>query len=244
MNKCDFYEELLIKFKKIAEENGLLNEKISIKGRTLNTEEAIGNPSRKDYPIIKGREKLMQAEFRGKKGQAFTDMPGKFSDTIEEIVNRPIKTNFDRAVLISTLNAVCKYLNISDRTIHCKDEEPEKCAKELVEHIKKMYGLPKIALIGLQPSMLQRLAENFNVRVVDMDEEKIGSVKFGVEIENAEFKTDDVLNWCQLIVATGSTSANDTITKFITEKPVIFFGTTIAGTAALMNYSRFCPCSK
>lgn len=33
MNKCDFYEELLEKFKKIAEENGLLNQKISIKGR-------------------------------------------------------------------------------------------------------------------------------------------------------------------------------------------------------------------
>jgi uncharacterized protein (DUF4213/DUF364 family) len=240
MNKCNFYKELLDEFKIIAEENGLLNEKVSIKGKTLNTEEAIGTPSRKDYPIIKGREKLMQAEFRGEKGQAFTDMPAEFSGTIEEIINRPIKTNFDRAVLISTLNAVCKYLNIADRTIHCKDEEPEKCAEELVEHINEMYGSPKIALIGLQPAMLQRLSENFNVRVVDMDEEQIGSIKFGVEIENAELKTDDVLNWCQL----GSTSANDTITKFITEKTVIFFGTTIAGTAALMNYSRFCPYSK
>ncbi|MCY6356090.1 Rossmann-like domain-containing protein [Clostridium sp. ZS2-4] len=244
MNKCNFYENLLGKFRKIVEENGLLNEKISIKGRTLNTEEAIGNPSRKDYPIIKGKEKLMQAEFRGKKGQAFTDMPGEFSGTIEEIINRPIKTNFDRAVLVSTLNAVCKYLNITDRSIHCKDEEPEECAEKLVQHIKEKYESPKIALIGLQPAMLQRLSENFDVRVVDLDKEKIGEIKFGVEVENAEEKTEDLLNWCELIVATGSTCANDTITKFLTEKPVIFFGTTIAGSAALMNLNRFCPFSK
>ncbi|MCY6369200.1 Rossmann-like domain-containing protein [Clostridium ganghwense] len=244
MHKCIFYENLLEKFKKIVEENELLNEQISVKGRTLNTQEAIGNPVRKDYPIIKGKEKLMQAEFRGERGQAFTDMPGEFTGTIEEIINRPIQTNFDRAVFISTLNAVCKYLNIADRSIHCKDEEPEECAKKLVEHIEEKYGLPKIALIGLQPAMLQRLSENFHVRVVDLDKEKIGEEKFGVKIENAEEKTEDVLNWCELIVATGSTCANDTITKFLTEKPVIFFGTTISGSAALMNLNRFCPCSK
>src|SRR3712207_7333035 len=78
-------------------------------------------------------------------------MPGEFSGTISEIINRPIKTNFDMAILISTLNAVCKYLKITDKSIHCKDEDPEECAKKLVEYIKEKYGHPKIALIGLQP---------------------------------------------------------------------------------------------
>ncbi|MCY6958722.1 Rossmann-like domain-containing protein [Clostridium brassicae] len=243
MSSCDFYEELLEKFKDIVKKNNLLNEEINIKGRILTTEEAIGNPVRRDYPIIKGREKLIQAEFKGEKGQAFTDMPGGFSGTILEIINKPINTNFDRAVLIATLNAVCKYLKIIDRSVHCKDEEPEGCAKKLVEYIKENYGNPKIALIGLQPAMLERLSQNFNIRVVDLDKGKIGKIKFGVEVENAEEKTEDVLNWCDIIMATGSTVANDTIRKFFNEKPVIFFGTTIAGAAKLMNLHRFCPCS-
>ncbi|CAG7839372.1 MULTISPECIES: Rossmann-like domain-containing protein [Clostridium] len=243
MNNCDFYEKLLKKFRKVVEENDLLNEEVNINGRTLTPKEAIGTPVRQDYPIIKGKEKLIQAEFKGEKGQAFTDMPGEFSGTISEIINKPIKTNFDMAILISTLNAVCKYLKITDKSIHCKDEDPEECAKKLVEYIKEKYGHPKIALIGLQPAMLQRLSENFDVRVVDLNKEKIGKVKFGIKIENAEEKTKDLLKWCDVIMATGSTVANNTIRNFLNEKPVIFFGTTIAGTAELMNLPRFCPCS-
>lgn len=244
MNKNAFYDELLDKFKEIAKKNNLLHEKISVSGRVLSPEEAIGVTNRKDYPILKGKEKLMQANFRGEKGQAFTDMPGEFTGTIEEIINRPLETNFDRAVLVSTINAVCKYFKIADNSIHCKDEEPEDCAKKLVEYIKKNYGAPKIALIGLQPAMLERLSGNFKVRVADLDKDKIGKVKFGVKIENAEIKTEEVLNWSELIIATGSTVANNTITNYINEKPVIFFGTTIAGVASLMNLNRFCPCSK
>ena len=243
MCKCNFYENLLKEFKKIVEENGFLNEKITVKGRILTPKEAIGNPKREDYPILKGKEKLILAEFKGAKGQAFTDMPGEFSGTIDEILKRPLKTNFDMAVLISTLNAVCRYLNITDKSVHCKDEEPEKCSKELVDYIKEKYNNPKIALIGLQPAMLQRLSEHFNVRVVDLDIDKIGKIKFGIEVENAEDKTEDLLNWCDIIVSTGSTITNNTIEQFLNKKPVVFFGTTISGTAKLMNLNRFCPCS-
>jgi uncharacterized protein (DUF4213/DUF364 family) len=235
-----FYNELIDKFKKIAEENGLMNETVAVTGRVLATQEAIGNPLRKDFPILKGKEKLMQAEFKGEKGQAFTDMPGIFSGTIEEIINRPLETNFDRAVLISTINAVCKYLGIAKKSIHCKDEEPEKCSLELITYIKERYESPKIALIGLQPSMLERLSKYFKIRVVDLAEENIGKRKFGVEIEDGMTRTEEVLNWCDLILATGSTVANGSITNFIGEKPAVFYGTSIAGPAALMNLTRFC----
>lgn len=244
MKTSSFYDDLIKRFKKIAQDNDILNEKIEVKGNVLKPEEAIGVPKRQDYPILKGKEKMMQVEFRGCKGQAFTDMPGQFSGTINEILNRNIETNFDRAVLISTLNAVCAYLKICDGTIHCKDDEPEECAQLLVKHIKEEYGSPKIALIGLQPAMLQRLSENFNVRTVDLDKDKIGSVKFGVKIEDGDKNTEEVLEWCELILATGSTAANNTITNYIDDKPVIFFGTTISATACLKGLNRFCPCSK
>lgn len=244
MDINNFYNSLKTSFNKIIEENNLLNEEIIITGKVLTTEEAIGNPERQDYPIIKGKEKLLQAEFKGHYGQAFTDMPYSYKGTLKDIVNMPLTNNFKTAVYIATINAVCSYLGITDKTIHCKNEEPEKCALELVSYISNNYGNPKIALIGLQPAMLQALSKEFSIRVVDLDEDNIDKEKFGVLIENGFNKTDDLLDWCDIIVATGSTIANNTITKFIIDKPAIFFGTTIAGAAKLMNLQRFCYCSK
>lgn len=239
MNEDVFYRQLISEFRKVVEENNLLDEEVLITGRTLSVEEAIGNPERKDYPIVKGKESLMQAEFKGEKGQAFTDMAGNYSGTLQDILNTSPANNFDRAVLIAAMNAVCRYLGYIDRTVHCHDEEPVKCAVELAEHIKSKYGNPRIALIGLQPAMLQELTKYFQVRVVDMDVENIGQKKSGVVVEGMEL-TSDVLEWCDLIAATGSTVVNATISTYCENKPAIFFGTTGAAATYLMGLKRWC----
>lgn len=240
MGHKDFYEELTTRFAELIREHDLLNERIEVRGRILKPDEAIGTPKRKDFPLLKGKEKLMEAVFKGAKGQAFTDMPENFAGTLQEIVSRPLQTNYDRAVLISSLNAVCNHLGASPNSVHCKDEEPEECAAEMAAAIKEEFGSPRIAFIGYQPAMIQELAAHFTMRVVDLDEDNIGSVKYGVKIEDGKRDTAAVLDWCDLIVATGSTIANGTITDFLTGKPAIFFGTTIAGAAALMGLRRFC----
>lgn len=239
MDETQFYEKLKNRFRQVVEENNLMEEAILVTGRPLTTEEAIGSPQRHDFPIVKGKEKLMQADFKGAKGQAFSDMPDSFSGTLREVVERPLQNNFDRAVLVSTLNAVLRYLGKLDNTIHCKNEQPEECAQKLVTHIKEKYNDPLIALIGLQPAMLERLAANFKVRAVDLDPDNIGQNKFGVLIENVD-KTDEIIAWSDLILATGSTVANGSMPRFIGEKPVIFYGTTGAGAAYLMDLTRFC----
>lgn len=244
MNRKEFYNDLFEKFRKLVEDNGLLNEEVKITGRTLTTEEAIGTTERKDFPIIKGKEKLLEADFRGVKGQAFTDMPNNFQGNLKQIVEMPLETNFNTAVYIATLNAVCRYLKIADKTVHCKDGEPESCASQLVEYIKIKYGNPKIALIGFQPAMLDNLGKNYKVRVVDLDSSNIGKIKYNVMVEDGSKSIDDLLNWCDIVIATGSTIANKTITGILIDKPTIFFGTTLAGAAALMKLERFCPCSK
>lgn len=235
----NFYEGLKAKFHKLVMENNLLDEEVVITGRTLSVDEAIGNPTRRDYPIVKGKEKLMQAEFRGAKGQAFTDMADSFKGTIKEILELPLENNFERAVFISAMNAVMRHLGLTEKTVHCHDDQPEQCAARLAEYVQKVYGNPKIALIGLQPAMLEKLSASFTVRVVDMDKENIGKKKSGVLVEGME-STEEVLDWCELIIATGSTVVNATITDYCKIKPVVFFGTTIAATASLMGFNRFC----
>ena len=57
------YETLKIKTMTLFGDNNLLDEMVTVKAKTLSTEEAIGNPEADDFPLQKGRERLMQANF-------------------------------------------------------------------------------------------------------------------------------------------------------------------------------------
>ena len=72
------YETLRKKFSEIVAQANLESEEVKISGRSLTAKKAIGNPEHLDYPLQKGKERLMQAEFRGSFGQAFTDMSDNF----------------------------------------------------------------------------------------------------------------------------------------------------------------------
>jgi uncharacterized protein (DUF4213/DUF364 family) len=91
--------------------------------------------------------------------------------------------------------------------------------------------------------MLEALSGQFEVRATDLDPENIGKKKFGVIIDSPE-KTEENLNWCDVAIVTGTTLVNDTIGVFMKQKPVIFFGVSIAGPARLLGLSHFCPYGK
>ena len=185
---------------------------------------------------------MMQACFGCSYGQAFTDMPNTFSGKVKELTTMSLETNYERAVFISGVNAVLRELNMADHTIHCKDDGPKACSSELAEMIEKEYGTPKIALFGLQPAMAEVLHKKFPLRIFDLDDDNIGQEKFGTIIENGMCEIADVEAWADLFLVTGSTVCNNSINNFLQlKKPVIFFGTTISGPAALLGLKRFCP---
>jgi uncharacterized protein (DUF4213/DUF364 family) len=235
------YNIMRDKFSEIIEKRGLGLEEVSIAARTLTPEEAIGNPEDRDYPLHKGKERLMEAEFRGSKGQAFTDMFGNFKGSLAQIIEMDLSNNFRRAILVATINAVMRHLGLVERTVHCKDKGPVICSQELVSYIKKEFGNPKVAMVGLQPRMVEALGREFDIRVTDLDEENIGKQKFGVMIDPPE-QTEANLKWCDIALVTGTTLVNDTIGEFKTFKPIIFFGVTIAGPARILGLTNFCPC--
>ncbi|MFA9393626.1 MAG: Rossmann-like domain-containing protein [Halodesulfovibrio sp.] len=224
-------------------EQKILHEKIVVSAKPLTAEEAIGKPDDLDYPIQQGKEHLMEATFNGYKGQAFTGSRGTFSGTLTDIAALPLTDDFNRAIFVATLNAVgCAYDNTTN-TIHCKDNEPKECAKQLRKYIQKKYGKCRITIIGFQPMMTEALQSDFEVRLVDLDPNNIGQVKRGVMVEGKE-STNEAIAWADLLLVTGTTLANNSIDLFLTDKPVIFYGTTIAGAAPYMNWERFCPMSK
>ncbi len=223
----------------VWKDNDLLEVHVDVKARTLSVEEAIGNPEGDDFPLQKGKERLMEAKVNGARGQAFTDLFGDYSGTLGQVANMELSNNFRRAVFVSVLNAVQASLGQCKGCVHCKDQMPSICAGKLVEYIKDKYGAPKIAHVGFQPAMVEKMSNTFEMRVLDLDPDNIGKTLRGAYIHGPD-DTADCVDWADLLVVTGSTISNDTIGRFLTGKPVIFFGTTISGAATLMGWERYC----
>jgi len=238
----DFYNDIKERFFNLIKEKDLMSSKVEVvSARTLTPQEVIGKPERDDFPLLKGKEVMLQADFKGSLGQAFTDMPGNYSSSLGEILTMSLDNNFKRAIFIAALNAVLRHLNYISKTVHCKDKEPGECAAHLVDYIKERFGNPNIAFIGMQPAMVEALAVQFEIKVVDLDPDNLGQKKSGVTIEDVAH-TEEILSWADLVVATGTTVVNDTLTPLLIEKPIIFYGVTIAGVAYLKGYEQYCFC--
>ncbi len=238
-----FLEGIREKFSQLIEAGHLTGEEEVqvVSARPLTPEEAIGRPERRDFPLLKGKESMIQANFKDACGQAYTDMPGNYQGTLKELLALPLRNNYERAIFIATLNAVMRHLKLVDRTIHCRDQEPGQCATHLVEYVRERFDNPRIAFIGLQPAMVAGLAGHFPIRVTDLDPDNVGQRKGGVVIEDASL-TDEIIAWSDLVLATGTTAVNDTLAGVIGRKPAIFYGVTIAGIARLAGYEQYCFC--
>jgi hypothetical protein len=116
------YTVIREKFERIVAENDLLDETVVIRAKPLTPEEAIGNPEGEDFPILEGVERLMQAEFAGSFGQAFTDMYGDFEGTLQDVLAMELNNNYRRAIFVATLNAVMRHLGMIGGSVHCKDK--------------------------------------------------------------------------------------------------------------------------
>ena len=152
MDRHTLYETLRAALAAALEEHGLTGSAVTIKARGLTPEEAIGHTQRTDYPILTGKEVMLMADFRGAKGQAFTDAPAQFEGALDQVLALDLEGDpHSRGLFIATLNAVMKYLGRADNTVHCKDGGPEFCARHMVEWVADHYGAPKIALVSSPP---------------------------------------------------------------------------------------------
>jgi hypothetical protein len=86
------FERLRETLEEHAVRHGFMEEQVSIQVRPMTPEEAIGRPDDRDYPIIKGRESIMEASFKTAKGHAFSDELGNSTCTVEGLVERLSET--------------------------------------------------------------------------------------------------------------------------------------------------------
>ncbi|MEG2923138.1 MAG: DUF364 domain-containing protein [Oscillospiraceae bacterium] len=245
MTQEELFSTLKAEFIKIVNEHNVQSEKVEITGRALSPQEAIGVTERRDFPILTGKELMLQAEFMGSKGQAFTDAPALYSGTLQDVINMDLeKDAHARGLFIATMNAVLCHLGVAQNTVHCKNGEPERCAEQALAWVQEQYGSEvRIALVGYQPALLEQLASKYKLRVLDLNPDNIGQMRYGVKVEDGmDYK--EVCGWADLVLCTGSTICNGTIVNFLNlEKELVFFGTTISAAAKILGLKRMCFCS-
>lgn len=238
-----FFSRLQREFARMVDESQLRQAEVKVKAALLSPEDALGATKRQDYVLLKGKERLLQATVMGSKGQAFTGAQGDFTGTLEDVLALPLTDDFQRAVYIATLNAVACHTGKLDNNVHCRNDGPELCARQAVEYFQKNYGWPRILMIGYQPALAEALHNAFSaVTVLDLDPANIGQIKNGVLIRSGADDLGASIAASDVIFATGSTICNATIdTIYNAAIPLVLFGTTGSGAAALLGIPRFCP---
>jgi uncharacterized protein (DUF4213/DUF364 family) len=240
------------RFAALVDDHKLRGETVQVAISTLTPEQAIGKPARGDFALLGGKEVMIEAQFKGSFGQAFTTQPQNFNGLLGDILNLNLDTINNRAIFIATMNAVCSYLGIIGKVRHCRGQEPEACGREIAGKLMSQYGKIKIGMVGYQPAILENLVKTFgisNVRCSDLDPKNIGTDKFGVTICDGSRENNNLIKWCDLLLVTGSTHVNNTFDDLYKEtisqnKDLIMFGVTGAGIAALLRMGIICPLAR
>lgn len=226
-----------------------LDRSLPIVVRPLSPEEAIGSIPDNSFPIRRGKERVIEAEFQGCRGQAFTDRPASWTGTIEDLLGLGLGKIAARAVFTAGLNAVLLSLGGAAGTVHCRDEDPGRCGPEIARVTAERFGRVSVGLIGLQPAILRALAERFGaarVFCVDLNPDNIGKVRFGVTIWDGGRDLPRLTRLCHVGLATGSSIVNGTLDGIVEafrreRKALLVYGNTISGAAALLGLDRLCP---
>ncbi|MFC1871808.1 Rossmann-like domain-containing protein [Chloroflexota bacterium] len=242
-------QEAKTRFTAVIANHQLGGEAILVKVDPLTTEQAIGNPVRKDFPLLEGKEVMVEARFRGGIGHAFTSQPGEFEGTIDDVLNLGLDTDNNRAIFVSTLNAVVAHLGLTSGVGHCRDDEPEQCWVCISAKLRERFGLIKVGMVGYQPALLENLVKTFDtsrVRCSDLNPRNVGSARYGVEIWNGNSENRELAKWCDLLLVTSSTMVNNTFDSVRRDassegKSLIVFGVSGAGISTLLELERICP---
>jgi uncharacterized protein (DUF4213/DUF364 family) len=236
-------------FVRLVDRHNLRGEMVRVDIGTLTPEQAIGKPTRQDFALLGGKEVMIEAQFRESFGQAFTNQPQDFSGLLDDVLKLSLDTADKRAIFVATMNAFCSQMGVIGKVRHCRNQEPEDCSREMATKLLEQYGKLNIGMVGYQPAIVENLVKTFGVcqvRCNDLDTKNIGAKKFGITIGNGNTENENLIDWCDLLLATGSTHVNDTFDDLYRltisqKKHFVMFGVTAAAIAALLKLEIICP---
>lgn len=235
-------------FRALVAERGIGDAPVRVTARVLSTEEAIGKPRYDDLPILRGKEVMIEAEFRDAKGHAFTSSPSSWHGSVRDLLDMPLETNQQRALLSAAMNAILRSLGLVERTAHCHGDDIARCGEQMAADLRREHGAIAVGVVGYQPGLVAGLARHFGselVRVTDLLPENLGRRVNGIEIWDGKARTEDLIKSSALVLATGSTAANGTLDALLplaeeVGVPLILYGVTAAAVCHLCGLRRLC----
>lgn len=238
-------------FRELIHRQGLEEAEVTVRARPLSTEEAIGEPGRRDFPLIKGKERLLEARIGESCGSAFTDAPREFMGPVEDILALPLDDTRNRGLYLAALNAAFRHAGLVEGTRHCRDEEPEECARRIADRIEDHLRWQRIGLVGFNPAIGEELVHRFGsdrIRITDLDPDNIGTERYGVPIWDGDRQYAELIEWADGVLLTGTTLVNGTFDRIWEAArdigtPVVVYGVTAAAMAHLFGFERLCPCA-
>lgn len=247
-NASTLLEETRNRVRILAARYALDDAEVTVLAKPLTAEEAIGKPGRRDFPILEGKEGVIEATMLGSRGQAFTDSPSDFAGRFRDVLELPLTTNRNRAVFLASINAALCHLGLVQGTVHCKDEAPEECASELAA-LARHTGSQTIGIIGFNPAIAEALVREFgpeNIQISDLNPQLRGTRRFGIPLMDGRNQTSELIRACDLVLVTGTTLVNGTFDEILplaqaAGKRIVLFGITGASVCSLMNLERWCP---
>ena len=234
----------------MVREHDLDEAELSILARPLTPEEAIGAPGRRDFPVVEGKERVIEATLMGASGQAFTDTPTEFVGKMDDVLSLKLTSNQNRALFVATINAAARHLGLVRETIHCKDDDPERCAHQIARHMVDT-GSQTVGLVGLNPAIAEFLVRELGpaaVRITDLSAKNIGTKRFGVEVWDGRSRWRDLVDCSEILLVTGTTLVNGTFdalhrTAVKAGRRFVVYGITAVAVCHLLNIPRLCPCA-
>jgi hypothetical protein len=247
-----FIERSRVGFQELIQDLGLFGASVSVQVRGLSPEEAIGRPGRRDFPLLKGKERLLEAVIGEARGHAFTDAPREFSGSVEDLLGVRLDETRNRGPYLASLNAAFRYAGRVAGTVHCRDGDPERCAREIAVEVDQRRGWERVGLVGFNPAMAEALARRVGperLRITDLDMENIGTTRFGVPIRDGDVEEEALVGWADGVLLTGTTLVNgtfDSLWAAIQRRgiPGVLYGVTAAAMAHLFGFQRLCPCAR
>ncbi|MDD3852186.1 MAG: DUF364 domain-containing protein [Syntrophomonadaceae bacterium] len=243
MSFKDAYQTLAALLEEHGESENL---QVAVNSRALTSREAIGEPDRRDFPLLQGKEVLIQAEIDGCAGQAFTSDPIPYEGAIKDLFKLDRQRPGHQALIVATLNALARKMGKTDRTIHCINNEPEECAAQISKNIFEKHGRCRVGIIGYQPAILDSCSRQFgaeHVFITDLNPDNIGQTRYGVKVWDGASDTARMIENVDVLLITGTILANGTYESILPEtgdKPYYFFGTTCAALAGINEVPRLC----
>ncbi|MFH1809388.1 MAG: DUF364 domain-containing protein [Pseudomonadota bacterium] len=225
---------------------------VSVLARPLTPEEAIGTPGRRDFPILVGKERVIEAVVLGARGQAFTDSPREFSGQVHEVLSLPLTSNQNRALFVATLNALARQLGLVQQTVHCRDDAPELCGPQIATQLRQATHPRSVGLVGLNPAIAEALVKEFSaaaVHITDLNPASIGTTRFGVEVWDGRSRWPELVEVSDTLLVTGTTLVNGTFDALreaadTAHKQFLVFGVTAAAACHVLALPRLCPCAQ